>query len=62
MRLCVCVCVGAVSENVDPADLSALAGESGRMPARLRAVGISFILFIVFPLRLVPCNVNHVRS
>lgn len=44
------------------ADLSGWLGGSGRMPACSQTFGIFIILYIVFPLRPMPWNVNHVRS
>lgn len=57
MRLCVGGAVGGKTEKQ-----RFISSERGQMPRCLFKHGISFISFIVFPLRLVPCeNVDHVR-
>lgn len=53
------LCVGGLWVETETHRFISLADE---MPVCLQTFVIFFILFIVFPLRLVPCNVNHVRS
>lgn len=57
------MCVVGLSVEMESHQFISLAGESGQMPGCLQTYGsFFFTLFTVFPLRLMSCNVNYVRS